>query len=252
MDISETTSLLKMYLRKGKDAILALINFIPPINNAGWPFIALFAIVTAFFGIFSGFLFWIGLLLTGFTAYFFRDPVRIVPNGENLIVSPADGVVSKIEECDPPLELDATNIDGPVTRISIFLNIFDVHVQRIPANGTIKELVYRPGRFLNASLDKASEHNERSTTLIELKNGHMIGVVQIAGLIARRIINTLKEELDVKKGERYGLIRFGSRVDIYLPKGISPLVIEGQRMIGGETILANFKSKEKARSGQEI
>ena len=252
MDADDTKSLINNIMAGTKAICVGIIDFIPPINAAGWPFIAIAAIASVIFATFSTFLFWIGALLTLFCCYFFRDPVRTVPDRGNLIIAPADGVISKIEECDLPSELDVDGADGKVTRISIFLNVFNVHVQRVPVSGTVREVVYRPGKFLNASLDKASEHNERSSALIELEDGRSLAVVQIAGLIARRIINNLKENDAVQIGARYGLIRFGSRVDIYLPKGVSPLVSIGQTTVGGETVLADLKSKEKARSGQKI
>src|SRR5690606_11725146 len=182
-------------------------------------------------------------------AYFFRDPARVTPDREGLVVSPADGRVSLIQEVKLPSELNGDDDDADYTRVSVFLNVFDVHVQRVPIDGEVDEVVYRPGKFLNACLDKASEDNERSSVLMKTKDGKKIAFVQIAGLIARRIINNLKEEQTVKAGERYGLIRFGSRVDIYLPKGVAPQVCVGQRVVGGETILADLNSVEAARTG---
>lgn len=252
MNTDDASSLLKNIVSTIKDLVVGIIAFIPPINQAGWPFIAIAGIATAIFALFSSFLFWVGVLLTLFCCYFFRDPVRSVPDNTSLIISPADGIVSKIEDCDLPDELDADGDDEQVTRISIFLNVFDVHVQRIPISGTVREVIYRPGKFLNASLDKASDDNERSSTLIELEDGRCLAVVQIAGLIARRIINKLKTDEAVETGRRYGLIRFGSRVDVYLPKDVVPLVTVGQRMVGGETVLADLQSKEKARRGKKI
>lgn len=252
MNADNQTPMIKNIMQTLKDLISGIIDFFPPINAAGFPFIAIAAIAAFIFSLFSSFLFWVGVLATLFCCYFFRDPARTVPEGDNLVISPADGIVSKIEECDLPSELDVDSDDGKVTRISIFLNVFNVHVQRLPVSGTVREVVYRPGKFLNASLDKASVDNERSSTLVELKDGRHLAVVQIAGLIARRIINNLKEDDAAKVGERYGLIRFGSRVDVYLPKGINPQVCVGQTTIGGETVLADLKSKAKARSGQKI
>ncbi len=235
-----------------KAPIVGLINFLPPIHKAGWPFIALAIILALIFAPLSDFLFWIAVLLVLFCCYFFRNPTRSVPQRDKLIISPADGVISKIEQTDLPAELDHYQGNEPVTRISIFLSVFDVHIQRLPASGTVEQVVYRPGKFLNASLDKASEFNERSSTLITLPDGKMIAVVQIAGLIARRIINNLKKGDTCETGQHYGLIRFGSRVDVYLPHGVNPMVSVGQRMVGGETVLADLKSKEKARDGKKI
>ncbi len=222
---------------------------IPPLHPAGWPFVGGFAFVSVLLGLIWYKFLWIGLLLTAWCAYFFRDPARVTPDREGLVVSPADGRISLIQDVPLPSEFEHDD-DGEIyTRISVFLNVFDVHVQRVPVEGEITEVVYRPGAFLNASLDKASEENERSSVLMKTADGKKIAFVQIAGLIARRIINTLKKEQAVKAGERYGLIRFGSRVDIYLPKGVAPLVCVGQCVIGGETVLADLNGAEAARTG---
>jgi phosphatidylserine decarboxylase len=165
----------------------------------------------------------------------------VTPLGEGLIISPADGIVSKIETALPPKELQWTK--EPLTRISIFLNVFDVHVNRIPIEGVISKIHYHPGKFFNASLDKASEFNERNSLLIKTPFGQDILIVQIAGLIARRIVCEAQQGQEVKTGEPFGIIRFGSRVDLYLPKNVSPQVREGQRMIGGETILGHLLVK---------
>jgi phosphatidylserine decarboxylase len=245
--------------------LLALIRktlFIP-VHPAGYPFIGVFAAVTLIFCLFSDFLGFVGLVLTLWCVYFFRNPVRVTPQREGLIISPADGLVSMITEVPLPPELDdCRGKDGAptgdalcdaetVTRVSIFLNVFDVHVNRIPADGEIKKVVYHPGKFLSANLDKASLENERSTVLMKL-NGHnsSVAFVQIAGLVARRIICKLTAGQAVRAGELYGLIRFGSRVDIYLPPGVNPLVCVGQRAVGGETVIADFKSGEAARTGE--
>jgi phosphatidylserine decarboxylase len=222
---------------------------IPPINQEGWKFIAIFAAVTVLMGIFSTSLLWIGIILTLWCAFFFRDPIRTVPTREGLIVSPADGVIQKITKIipDPMLHLGSSER----TRISIFLNVFDVHVNRIPIGGTVSSLHYHPGTFVNASLDKASEQNERQ--YITVTHGDKtIGIVQIAGFVARRILCTLTENQAVVTGERLGLIRFGSRVDIYLPENVTPLVIEGQYAIGGETIFADLNGTESVRMGIKI
>lgn len=224
-----------------------------PTNKAGWPFIIGFAIVSVILAMVSSFLGVIGLVLTLWCVYFFRDPVRMVPVGDALVVSPADGRVTDIAEGVPlPKELradpmDGNDDDGDFTRISIFLSVFDVHVNRIPAAGTIKKIVYRPGLFLNAGSERASIENERCAALLDLKDGRELAFVQIAGLIARRILCDAKEGDVVNAGERYGLIRFGSRMDIYLPKGVAPQVAVGQRMIGGETVLADLNATSAAR-----
>lgn len=238
-----------------------------PINKAGWPFIAGFAIVSIFLAMMSSFLGMVGLILTLWCTYFFRDPVRMVPQDDNLFLSPADGRVTAIDYAvalpvelrDPASDQESvTEIEGeeePVgtyTRISIFLSVFDVHVNRIPASGKIKKVVYRPGRFLNAGNERASIENERSAALIETTDGKNMAVVQIAGLIARRIISELKEGDDVVAGNRYGLIRFGSRLDIYLPESVLPSVAIGQRAVGGETILADKRTTGDAITAEAV
>lgn len=234
-----------------------------PLHPAGWPFIGIAAVlflVLEHIGVKSGF---VGLVLLCWCIYFFRCPVRVTPVRPGLVVSPADGLVQMIVEAPLPPELD--DCKGPngimagdalceaatVTRVSVFLNVFDVHVNRIPADGEIKKVVYRPGKFFNASLDKASVDNERSTVLMKLKDHNSsIAFVQIAGLVARRIICQLTSGQSVKAGDIYGLIRFGSRVDIFLPPGVNPLVCVGQRMVGGETVIADLTSGEVARAGE--
>jgi phosphatidylserine decarboxylase len=225
----------------------ALATVITPIHRAGWPFIAAFAAITALFATFSSILFWIGVIATLWCVYFFRDPSRTVPQREGLILSPADGRVSMITMAPPPPELDMDT--GPLLRISIFLNIFNVHVNRAPAAGTIVLAAYHPGKFLSASLDKASEVNERMAIRYRLHGGREIVFVQIAGLVARRIVTSVINGQALAAGERYGLIRFGSRVDVYLPPDIQPLVAVGQTAIGGETVLADLASAEPARIG---
>jgi len=229
-----------------------------PIHPAGWPFIVGFALVSLILSLFSEALGIIGLVLTCWCLYFFRNPKRITPIREGLIVSPADGVVQSITRVALPAELDSEkHKDDPLfkaktlTRVSVFLNVFNVHVNRVPANGEITEVNYHPGKFFNASLDKASVHNERSTVVMKLADHNSsIVFVQIAGLIARRIICEAKKGHEVKAGDVYGIIRFGSRMDIYLPPRVNPQVIVGQTMIGGETIIADTKSKEKIREGE--
>lgn len=224
-----------------------------PINRAGWPFIGLFA--AASWGLFLAAepLGWTGLVLTAWCVYFFRDPARVTPTRPGLVVSPADGVVQFVDRAAPPAELDMG--EGLRNRVAVFMNVFDVHVNRIPCDGSITALAYRPGKFFNASLDKASEFNERQSLRLAIDgNGEdakqEIAVVQIAGLVARRIKCDVVEGQTMRAGERIGLIRFGSRVDVYLPEGVESLVVPGQRAIAGETVIADFKAGEPARSGE--
>ena len=190
---------------------------------------------------------WLGLIATLWCVYFFRDPPRVTPVRKGLAISPADGRVTMIVPAVPPPELEMGS--EPLLRISIFLNVFNVHVNRVPCSGLVMKAAYHPGLFLNASLDKASEQNERSAVRLKMDDGREIAFVQIAGLVARRIICNLKEGQRVEAGERYGLIRFGSRCDVFLPAGVQPLVAIGQTAIGGETVLADFDSAETARAG---
>jgi len=190
---------------------------------------------------------WPLLALSGGVFAFFRDPERVVPQDENVIIAPADGIVSLISEVEPPLELQVEDGSGtrglpagPVTRISIFMSVFDVHINRAPIGGVLRRIVYMPGKYLNADLDKASEENERQHFLIERADGALVGFTQIAGLVARRIIPFVKPGDAVAIGQRVGLIRFGSRVDVYLPAGTDPKVLMGQKIIAGETVLAEF------------
>lgn len=210
------------------------------IHREGYIFIVLFAVTTFLLASFSSTLGWIGFISTLWCIYFFRNPDRMTPVDENLVISPADGVVQMIVEAMPPAELGLGNEE--MLRISVFLNVFNVHVNRNPVGGKIVGLHYNPGKFFNASLDKASIYNERQSVVIETKDGTKVLCVQIAGLIARRIVCDLEEGMEIKAGERYGIIRFGSRVDIYLPRKTIPLVHVGQICVGGETILADFKS----------
>ncbi|MCH7487452.1 MAG: phosphatidylserine decarboxylase [Proteobacteria bacterium] len=218
-----------------------------PINRAGWPFIGLFAAASAGLAYAALPLGLAGLVLTLWCVYFFRDPDRVTPDRQGLIVSPADGVVQSVEKALPPPELDMG--ETPLDRIAVFMNVFDVHVNRVPCDGTITRLAYRPGKFFNASLDKASEFNERQGVRLTTGEGLNLAFVQIAGLIARRIECQLSEGQAVRAGERFGLIRFGSRVDVYLPAGVVPLVVPGQRAVAGETVLADVRAQEPARSG---
>lgn len=219
-----------------------------PIHREGWPFVTLFAIVTLVLGLIWTPFWVLGGVLTAWCAYFFRDPDRVTPIRPSLVVSPADGVVQMIREVPPPPELEMG--EATMTRISIFMNVFNVHVNRIPVDGTISKLDYRPGAFLNASLDKASEENERQSIRMEAETGQDIAFVQIAGLVARRILCELEPGQAVKAGERFGMIRFGSRVDVYVPRKTNALVVEGQAAVAGETVLADLKSREKRRQGE--
>jgi phosphatidylserine decarboxylase len=214
---------------------------IPSIHKEGYIFIIIFLLATIALAYISKPLGVVGLILSLWCCYFFRDPERIVPIGDQLIISPADGVIQKIEDVQLPTNL--TDSGEIRTRVSIFLNVFNVHVNRVPASGKIEKLYYHEGKFFNASLDKASIFNERQEVLMKMDNGTEIAFSQIAGLIARRIVCDLKEGQEVKAGERFGIIRFGSRMDVYLPKGIAPTVSTGQTVIGGESIIADMSLK---------
>jgi len=218
-----------------------LKNFFPPINTAGYPFIILFALFALILSLISDFLGWIGVILTLWCVYFFRDPERVIPEKKNIIISPADGKILFAGPSKAPENL-SDNKQQDLNKVSIFMNVFNVHVNRIPISGKVIWLKYVPGTFLNASLDKSSENNERMIVKIEVSKGIFIYVVQIAGLIARRIKCDLTENESVTMGQRYGLIRFGSRVDVYFPKDFNILVNKGQTSISGETILADFNS----------
>ena len=207
-----------------------------PIHREGWRFIAIFAVASLLLFAIAAPLGWLGVVLTLWCVYFFRDPDRIAPVEAGLVISPADGVIQAIEPAVPPAELDMG--PAPRPRISVFMNVFDVHVNRSPADGTITKVAYRPGRFFNASLDKASEHNERQALRMTTTEGKDIAFVQIAGLVARRILCRLAVGDALRAGERFGMIRFGSRVDVYLDEGMVPLVCVGQRAIAGETVIA--------------
>ncbi len=226
---------------------MSIINSITssfvPVHREGYRFIAIFAAVTLFFfWIDWAPLAWAGVLATAWCAYFFRDPERVTPLRAGLVISPADGRISSIEKVIPPPELDLPR--EMFTRISVFMNVFDVHVNRSPLEARIAKITYIPGAFLNAELDKASEDNERQALTLELADGVRVGVVQIAGLIARRIVKFVVEGENLVAGQRFGLIRFGSRVDVYLPKNVNALVSVGQRAIAGETVFADLASSE--------
>jgi|TARA_A100001037_G_scaffold278474_1_gene279440 phosphatidylserine decarboxylase len=226
-----------------------LNTFIKPMHREGIKFILIFSVIS----LISFFIYiplgWVGIGLTIWCYYFFRDPKRTIPVRDGLLVSPADGVISLIEKTMPPPELDIEKEE--LTRISVFMNVFNCHVNRSPIAGKVMEINYRPGKFFNASLDKASVDNERNSLVLQIPDGRQIVVVQIAGLVARRIVSFVKPKQTLRIGQRFGLIRFGSRVDIYLPTGVQPLVCIGQIMVSGETVIADLNSKELARDGRK-
>ncbi|WP_439580561.1 phosphatidylserine decarboxylase [Elioraea sp.] len=219
-------------------------------HRAGLPFIASAALVGLVGGFVWSGLLWLGVATALFCAFFFRDPDRAVPTREGLILAPADGRVVAVATVPPPPELALG--PEPRVRIATFLSVLDVHVNRAPCAGTVKAIAYHPGKFLNAAEDKASEENERNAIALELPHGRTIAVVQIAGLIARRIVCEIEERQTLRAGQRIGLIRFGSRVDLYLPEGAAPLVAVGQRMVGGETVMADLASDEPARTAERV
>ncbi|MBN9787375.1 phosphatidylserine decarboxylase family protein [Pseudonocardia sp. TMWB2A] len=215
----------------------------PDVHPEGRKFALIAAAITAFFA----FMAWETLAwpMAGITLWvlaFFRDPVRVTPQGENFVIAPADGLITLIQKVPPPPEMSGPMGlgDAPMTRVSIFMSVFDVHINRSPMAGTVRQVIYIPGKFLNADLDKASEDNERQHFLVERADGVKIGFTQIAGLVARRIVTFVKPGDMVASGERVGLIRFGSRVDVYLPEGTEPRVTQGQRTVAGETIIADI------------
>ncbi|MDJ1406936.1 MAG: phosphatidylserine decarboxylase [Candidatus Midichloria sp.] len=213
-------------------------DWVPTIHKEGYVFVLCFALATFVLFAISNTFGWIGVILTIWCIYFFRDPERITPVAKCLVISPADGLIQRITRAAPPKELDM--VEKEMTRISIFLNVFDVHVNRIAVDGVIEKAHYHLGKFLNASLDKASEDNERQSLLIKTPDNQNVALVQIAGLIARRIVCNAKENEQVFAGKRFGIIRFGSRVDVYIPDTAKILVAEGQTAIGGETIMARL------------
>lgn len=219
-----------------------------PIHREGYRFIGIFALATLVLFWIADPLGWIGIVATAWCAYFFRDPDRVTPLREGLVISPADGRISGIEQVTPPAELDLGS--EPRLRVSVFMNVFDCHVNRAPVAGRIVGMTYVPGKFINAELDKASEDNERQALTLEMADGVRIGAVQIAGLVARRIVGFVKEGEPLGVGERFGLIRFGSRVDVYLPPGKEPLVAIGQKAIAGETVLADLNAEEGPREAR--
>lgn len=219
-----------------------------PVHRDGHKFVGIGLLVTAALFVVWPPLAWVAALVTAWIIYFFRDPDRVTPLREGLVISPADGRVSLIEKVRPPVELELGEEER--IRVSVFLSIFDVHIQRAPVAGRIIRSIYVPGAFLNAALDKASEDNERRSIVIETPSGIKLAAVQIAGLVARRIVTFAVEGDSLGVGERFGLIRFGSRVDTYLPVGATPLVSVGQRAIGGETVLADLRSSEPEREAR--
>ena len=215
-----------------------------PISPEGYPFIGIFALVTVF-------LFWVwtpvgwaGTVLTIWCVLFFRDPPRVTPMRDGVIVAPADGMISMVTSAAPPRELGLG--DKLLPRVSIFMSVFDCHINRSPASGRIEKILYQPGKFFNADLDKASLDNERNSLVIATGAGS-VGVVQIAGLVARRIVCFVREGQNISAGERFGMIRFGSRLDVYLPEGVTPHVAVGQTAIGGETVLADLRVPDVGR-----
>jgi phosphatidylserine decarboxylase len=213
-----------------------------PPHPAGRPFIG-GGVVAALLGLvlLGDWLFWLGVLFTGFCLYFFRDPERVPPGRSGLVIAPADGKVVSVVPAVPPEELGLG--PEPRWRVAIFLSVLDVHVNRMPADGTVTRVAYRHGKFLSANLDKASEENERNAIALALPDGRDLAVVQIAGLVARRILSDAKVGDVVQAGDRFGIIRFGSRTDVYLPPGVQPVVAVGQTMIGGETVLAELGAR---------
>ena len=223
-------------------------SLLVPIHKAGWPFIAIFFAIAVVLGFLWDPLFWLGLVLTLWCAYFFRDPTRVTPTDPTLVTSPCDGVVAQTTPRVPPPELELG--DKPLPCVGVFMNVFDVHVNRTPVPGRVARIAYHKGQFLNASLDKASDLNERQSFKIEAKDGKRVGIVQIAGLVARRIVGFVEEGRQLEPGERIGLIRFGSRCDVYLPEGVMPLVLPGQRTVAGETVIAALDGPQQPRQGR--
>jgi phosphatidylserine decarboxylase len=209
---------------------------IPDIHREGWPFIAVTLVLAIGLGIFFQPAFWILLILAGWMCIFFRNPVRVVPVGAGLVVSPADGRVEPLVRVRPPVELGLG--EEPLDRVSVFMNVFDCHINRAPVAGRVERIAYKAGKFISADMDKASDDNERNGLVIDTDTGHRVGVVQIAGLVARRIVCWTGQGERLQAGERFGMIRFGSRLDVYLPEGSVVAVHPRQRAVSGETILA--------------
>lgn len=227
----------------------SIMSVLVPVHREGYRFIAIFAAVTGLlFWLLPDFFGWVGVVLTLWCAYFFRDPPRVTPLDAMLVISPADGRVSAIEQVPVPSELA---LEGErLTRISVFMNVFDVHVNRSPVDAMVLQKSYVPGKFINAELDKASEDNERMAFTLELPDERRLGVVQIAGLVARRIVAFKDQGTRLQTGERFGLIRFGSRVDVYLPEGCAVRACVGQKAIAGETVLADLSGAKPMPTGR--
>jgi phosphatidylserine decarboxylase len=217
-----------------------------PIHPEGYPFVGIAALVALVLMWLWPPLGWLAVVATLWCVYFFRDPPRVTPAREGLLVAPADGRVSRVADAVAPKELELG--ERPLPRISIFMSVFDCHINRSPLAGRIERMVYRAGAFVSADLDKASESNERNAFVIAAAGGARIGVIQIAGLVARRIVPFVREGDPVAAGQRIGMIRFGSRVDVYLPAGARPLVAEGQTAVAGETVLADLRSADAGRT----
>jgi phosphatidylserine decarboxylase len=227
--------------------VASIRSQIVPVHPEGYPFIGAFALGSLFLLWLWPPLGWIGVFLTAWCVYFFRDPPRVTPLRDGLVIAPADGRISRIIHAMPPAELGLG--DRPLPRVSIFMSVFDCHVNRSPVTGRIEKMAYRPGAFVNADLDKASDDNERNCfTISTTAGGAQVGVVQIAGLIARRIVPFVKPGVGVAAGERIGMIRFGSRVDVYLPEGVRALAAEGQTATAGETVIADLWGGDPNRS----
>ncbi len=228
----------------------SILSVLVPVHREGFRFIAIFALVTlVMFWLLPDVFGWLGVLLTLWCAYFFRDPERVTAQDPGLVISPADGRISAIERVAVPPELA---LEGDtLTRISVFMNVFDVHINRSPVDAEVVQLSYIAGKFLNAELDKASEHNERQALTLEMADKRRIGVVQIAGLVARRIVALTGQGAKLQAGQRFGLIRFGSRVDVFLPDDASVRVCLGQRAVAGETILADLSNARPALTGRK-
>lgn len=225
-----------------------LRHVLAPIHRDGWRFIAIFAVITLILFWLWRPLGWLGVIATLWCVYFFRNPWRVSPQREGLVLAPADGLIIAVDEAMPPEELGLGS--EPMRRIAIFMSMLDVHINRAPMAGRVTKLAYTEGKFLNASLDKASLDNERMAIKLRAAEGE-IGVVQIAGLVARRIVCNLREEQEIIAGQQIGLIRFGSRAEVYLPRGWAVLALTGQRALGGETVLADAHAAEPPRRGTE-
>ncbi len=226
-------------------SVSMLSTFVKPMHPEGRKFVAIAAAIAVVLFLVWEPLGWLAAGVTVWVYYFFRDPERVIPERPDIMVSPADGLVSLLEPAVPPAELGLG--EAEMVRISVFMSVFNCHVNRLPSAGTVDVVAYRPGKFLNASLDKASEDNERNGLAVTLPDGRRYGVVQIAGLVARRILCWTKNGDTLERGERFGLIRFGSRLDIYLPPGATPLVRIGQTMVAGETVIADLTAESGER-----